>query len=654
MTSFKPFPILNFDGLRLEREPWISPGDAWTSLVDSYVYRGRLRKRPGSSWMQSLGVPTEDDKAPATGPLYVGKLASRPWNIPHHDSPRPIPSTDYNVRFVGENSGVGVMTIVVGALQTNFTNRLVYTLVDEGTTTFRGTLIWDPDDDSGLDGSYSVTFPAACDVTPCVISYETVPGRPIVGFTTFVGDDGVEHNLCFDTRRCWKLDDTEQWWYVEEPSLGDLWSGGATDHFWLAPYDNILVINNGVDAPYKFDPTASPTLQAMDTDIDGDASDDIDYAKMFFNVRGYPVWMATQENGTAHLGRARWGVNGNAELFNSPNDYIDAPSNDIIVTAGFVAGELYVGFRDVGWWRFEFTGDPISPFAWVPLESYLGSVARNGTVSLSNHLLSRTRRGFVAVNRMGEQEVASEVGDLPMLWNPETAYLTQAQRYDESRQVWWAYPDGVEESPSRIAVQQMEQDGEEQWSVWDLAFNALGSYRTSDAPTIDDIEDTIDSLEYRIDDAINLGGFPITVGGDLTGNVFEFRGTASDSVDLRDEEFTSPASAYRTAIPMSAKTTLLNPFPGQQARLGWVDVMADSSSTASLRLRFYKDFETASYKEVSLDLTSTTGTKAIRRVVVNRTALFHSIEVLDESKAGVAVDYLAPWFKPIGRVRETA
>ena len=652
MTAFKPFPILNFDGLSLEREPWLSPGDAWTVLDNAYIYRGRLHKRPGATWHQRLGVPVTETIG--AGPYITGTLANLPFNAPSASAARPITSDKYNVRFVGENTVEGVMTIVVGDVESIVGTVVNYELVDEGTSTVRGYI----SHGGFLDGFYEVTFPHACDAAACEIQYETVPGRPIMGFTTYVDTVGTEHNLCFDTRRCWKLDESEDWWYVEEPGLGNIWSGDSQDHFWLAPYGDILVINNGVDVPYKYDPTAGTTLTAMATDINNDASDDIDFAKMFFNVRGYPVWLSTQENGSAHLGRARWGVNGNAELYNSPNDYIDAPSNDIIITAGFVAGELYVGFRDVGWWRFEFTGDPISPFAWVPVESYLGAVARNGTVSLANQLISRSRRGFVAVNRMGEQEVAKQLGDLPTEWNPATAPLTQALRYDQARQVWWSFSDGSNETLTSLAVQQQELDGSEQWSIWDLAYNALGSHRTSGALTIDSIPDVIDTLEWRLDSVLNLSGFPIINAGDLTGNVYYVNGAAADSSSSRGGVVgTESLSGFLvdniTPIAMSAKTTRINPFPGVRARLGWVDVMADATDTASLKLRFYSDFENAAYKEVSLDISSATAEKVIRRINVNHTALFHTIEVVDESRAGVTVDYIAPWFQPVGRVRET-
>lgn len=650
--SYQPFPILDFDGLFALREPWLSPEQAFTTVENCYVHRGRLLKRPGASWMQTLGNPVVQNLG-VGGPLYVTRLASRPWNIPHHDAARPIPGTDYNVRIVGVNSVSGTMTIVIGALDVNFGNgRLRYFLVDEGTTTGRGTITWDFDDSSGLDGNFTVTFPAACDVS-CEVQYETVPGDPVMLFETFRDASGIEHNLCFTTRRCYKLDVAEGWWYNEESSLGNIWTGAVSDPFHSEPFDDILVINNGKDAPYKFDPTASPTLQAMATDFDsGSPGNDIDNAKMFFNVRGYPVYLATQENGTAFRGRARWAANGDPETFSSVNDFLDAPENDEIVTAGAVAGDLYIGFKTVGWWRLEFTGDETSPFAWVPVESYLGAVARLGTVKLADRLLTRTTRGFSAVNRLGEVEIAQQLSDLPLTWCHEHEYLTTSLRYDHARQVWWTYCRSGLDYTDRVLVLQQELDKKEHWSIWFLTLSALGYYNRNTVLTYDDVDDSYDSIDWSYDSASSASQVPVIVGGDNSGNIYEFKGRATDSTDLIDEEFSSIAG-YQTPISMRARTIPISPFPGRRAKLGFVDIFATANGAANVTLRFYGDHDTAAYLQRTLTLDSNTRGKVRRRVLVNYVATFHEIEIEDTTNAGVSIDGVIPWFKPAGRDRET-
>ena len=43
-------------GLQTDIKPYMTPDEAWTSLYDAYVYKGRTRKRPGSQ-LQNQTVP---------------------------------------------------------------------------------------------------------------------------------------------------------------------------------------------------------------------------------------------------------------------------------------------------------------------------------------------------------------------------------------------------------------------------------------------------------------------------------------------------------------------------------------------------------------------------------------------------------------------
>lgn len=54
--SYQPFLIADFKtGLELNREPWLLPRDAFTTLKNAYIYDGVLRKRKGFSEFANLG-----------------------------------------------------------------------------------------------------------------------------------------------------------------------------------------------------------------------------------------------------------------------------------------------------------------------------------------------------------------------------------------------------------------------------------------------------------------------------------------------------------------------------------------------------------------------------------------------------------------------
>jgi len=646
VSGFQPMTLLDFDGLVSERESEFSRPNSWQQLDNAYVKRGRLRKRPSATYKQKLGVEITEQIGLAGSTTYSGfSLTNKDWLPPA----RGASATDYNIHITADWSG-GSMDIVVdpasGVVLADKT--ITYTLVDVGTTTFRGAISWHTE---AVTAQINVTFPNTTTTNPQV-TYEYSEGEPVMGFKTFVDGDGSEHNLAFSTKRAWLLNNTEERYYEINLGATPQWTGGDTDHFWCEGFDDILVINNGQDEPRKYDPSATPKIQIMGTDFNPSiVGDDIDSAKMFWNYLGYGVYLATVENGATRNGRVRWTQNGNPEAFNSADDYLDAPQNDIFITSGMVAGELYVGFRDTGWWKFEFTGDTLSPFRWHPIESYHGAVARHGTVSFSDHLMSRTRRGFVDVSRMGERETAQELGEEPLDWSPQAAYLTQSLRADELRQAWWTVADGTAVAPDKVLVMQQEQDGDDQFSLWDFSFTSIGTYRSSGIPTIDELSDRIDESPWIIDSLVNLGGFPRVVAGDSTGLVREFKGSAEDSTSpYQWAEFTNSSVPD---VDMLARSIRLSPVPGQRTRLGFVDILADASDGAELTFRMYADNESSTYAEYTVDLSGGADTKVVRRVPINRIALFHTLEIVESSKADLQIDYLALWFKPAGRVRET-
>lgn len=48
MDGYTPFPIFDFQsGIYSAKQPWLAPKDAFSSLVNAYIYQGILKKRNG-------------------------------------------------------------------------------------------------------------------------------------------------------------------------------------------------------------------------------------------------------------------------------------------------------------------------------------------------------------------------------------------------------------------------------------------------------------------------------------------------------------------------------------------------------------------------------------------------------------------------------
>ena len=649
MSAYEPFPLLDFGGLSTEKEPWISPKNTWQNLVNGHSYRGRLMKREGYAFRQKLGIPVTGEVIGSSGTEFYGyTLLNLPWIEPR-DPFGTYNGTDYTVLFTATGAS-GLMTLYAAeVLSADATSHLrqVRDLADDSTV---GTIKWgDP-----LDGFCSVTFPETTLTNP-VVSYEYDAALPVMGFGTFVAEDGDEHHLAFNTKRCWLMDNTESRYYQEESGLGDIWTGDETNHFWLWQFGDILTINNGIDVPYKYDPTLGTTLVAMGTDYTG-AGASIQAARMFVNYQNYGVYLGTKEAGQFYEGRARWTQVGNAEAFNDANDYLDAPSNDVIRSCEMVGRDLFVGMRDTNWWHFELRDDAFAPFAWSPLDSDQGAIAKHGSVRFRDRIMSRNRYGIAEVNRLGQVNATPDIGDLPFNWNANNAYLTQAFRFDARRQAWWSYAAGADDTPIRALVMQFNHDGSRSLSTYDMPIHSYGTFRPGGSQTWDDIEDAWDDIEWSWDSPQNQGGFTKLIGGNLTGDIYTWDEGSADRKTV--PVFGTPAAAdwrYQDApIDFQARTIRLAPYPGRQSWLGWVDITLDPSSSGSLEVSAYADYETAPYETVtlSLDRGASTSTKLTLRFPFFRIATFHTLEIRERTTGPLAIDYIAPHFKPAGRARE--
>jgi len=503
-----------------------------------------------------------------------------------------------------------------------------------------------------------VEFTGATITSNPTITWEAVAGNPVMGFYMFVDEDGLEHNLCFDTKRAYLLNATSGRYENLESQLGDVWLlGDEDDHFWCHPYGNILTINNGQDPPYKYDPNGTPTIATMATNFDGTAGDDIDAAKMFFNVAGYGVYLRTKESATWYNGRARYTSNGDAEVFNAVTDFLDSPANDVIQSAALLEGDLYVGFRDSGWWKLAVTNDAFAPFEWQTVDGDQGAAAQGGSIAFPDRVISRSLRGFYSVSRMAQRDEAVPLGDLPKEWSQLKAYHTEAAHFQESNQAWWTYASAEADTPDNIMAMQVDPTGPPTFSVYTLPMHSIGVYRLANSPTWNDIEETWNNLVITFDSADHQSGFPRIVGGDMAGRVWEFDGRNADMTEFPLKLTNSTEFRYFGAhIPLYTRTVKLNPFPGQRVRLGWVDIVAEPQPSCTLEINFRVDWDSSTYKSVTVDLdpSVTTSDKIVKRIAVDKIAKYaHVMELRESTQSLLSVDSIIPWFKAEGEARGT-
>ena len=110
---YEPMPILDFEGISQEREALISPENAFQSISNGHVRRGRLHKRDGYGHKQKLGVSYTDQ-------IGVSGSTNYTFSIPDlglgTEILRPLESYEagyYNITVTADWAS-GTMTYVVG------------------------------------------------------------------------------------------------------------------------------------------------------------------------------------------------------------------------------------------------------------------------------------------------------------------------------------------------------------------------------------------------------------------------------------------------------------------------------------------------------------------------------------------------------------
>ncbi len=217
--SFTPILIQNIrKGLERDIESWLLPQDAFPTLEDMFMFRGRIRRRKGLKFLGQIvtGIVNEA-VGTANGASFSGTLSKKPI----------LP---------------GSVTITVGAL----------TLIDQG----NGTLNDSPGSDTGtinyFTGALTLSFsPPLGAPTGVVANYSTINSLPVMGLRTReLTVINEEQLVAFDTTKANTFNanavvpqfiDVS---FYKSTSLAFSWMGSDAQLFWSTNYQNAFFATN--------------------------------------------------------------------------------------------------------------------------------------------------------------------------------------------------------------------------------------------------------------------------------------------------------------------------------------------------------------------------------------------------------------------------
>lgn len=408
-------------GMEKDLEPFLLPNDAYPDLEDCYLFRGRVKKRQGFTLLGRLNrqIGTTD----AGGNAVI--------TLPN------IPITP----------GLSNFIIGVEFFQDGGTGGTPVTLLTNGPGT--GTL-------NLTSGVLTITG------APALTAIFYFPGLPVMGLRT---QESVSINqtslIAFDTSFAYKYNNNLSKFVdasvYKTSGTTVIWTGPDYQQFWTTNYADALWATN-YNAGFQNTPTATTAnkgdgIRWFDEDQSGwvnfvppiDSTNFLLGALIIIPYKGYLICLNTIEGpnstifpvtptGNSNLyfqQRARWNQQLATPYYVAPvptnyqggtsittwrsdtvgnGGFIDATTNEAIVSAEFVKDTLIVYFER-STWQLRYTGNPVLPFIWEKINTELGSESTFSTVPFDKFTIGIGNVGIHSCDSVNIERIDAKIPD---------------------------------------------------------------------------------------------------------------------------------------------------------------------------------------------------------------------------------------------------
>lgn len=521
--TYQPFLIANYaTGLDRELQPWLLPNDAFTDLLDGYVYRGVTKKRDGYSgfanglksvYTESRMVHEITSVAPSTG-VIDGSNATFTWAL--------------------------TAPIARGSIVVDGSNP-VQELVDNGVGGFTG-------DGTGTinytSGAVSITFTTPPAVASTVLlTYSYHPGFPVMGVMNFYPTNNVRQLIVADTTYVNRYNPSTD--RLEDISSGVAYNCTFID-FWswvnYASPSSVprLLFCNGVagDVIQQYD--GSSVTAYAPTFTPGTLN-----ARQMFNVRDRLVLFQTIENGTLFPRRIRIsGTGANSDNFDNTATgagFIDIPDNTWFFGAAFNRDDVLF-FTEAATWMLKYTGNDVTPFTLEKVDGSRGSGAAFSVLSYLNRTIAASPRGLIISDGYQVERMDNNLPDFAFNDIDNNNFLACFSGFlDEDRDVYLIYPSqGVVKPPlvpsgssDRILVINFEEDN---YAIYRIPLSCMGNFQISINILWSDLTaangypnwDALASVYSNWNSFPYSKGTPVAIGGGHKGEVWRLNNVESE------------------------------------------------------------------------------------------------------------------------------
>jgi hypothetical protein len=560
--STKPFfigPIKT--GMEKDLEPFLLPNDAFVTLEDCYLFRGRIERRVGNAQLGRLVESIVDGALGNTGasPFVINLI------------------TTFPAAALGIQPGSVTVNIAAPV------GPLVY--VDSGAGTLNagggntGTIDY-------VSGALSLIHPAAA-ASVVTVTFSFYTGRPVMGLRTReTVAINQEDLIAFDTEKANIFDfGANRFEDISFDTLGNViqWTGADDDFFWSTNYytegTNKLFwatnnVQNSIAGPIVQDgiqiyngtgwalQTPRLTTLALNNRFLNGCLILIPYRNRMVALNtlesAAPVGVVAQR----HSNRARWCQNGVPytntllgadstswdDVTPGKGGYVDAPTSEEIISCGFFKDTLIV-FFERSTWALVYTANEVIPFIWQRVNSEFGAESTFSIIPFDKGLFAVGDKGIVIADSTTVERIDQKIPDEVFGFHNQN---NGPQRVHGIRDyyfqfAYWTFPAAGQNRiyPDRLLLLNYLEGS---YSIFNDSYTCLGycQYRTDRTwATTPAPWDTVGGTWFS---ARNQSEFPLIVGGNQQGFVMVF-----------DQKIPNGKSLYITAITQAAQASVTSP-----------------------------------------------------------------------------------------------
>jgi len=580
--SVKSYLIAPFQtGLEKDKQPWLLTEDAFEILEDAYIWRGRVKKRYGTSLIGS-------DYLTSRLRINLGNTGVSPFagNVPA------APSTGF--------TGQQLFSIGSVILTCNSPGTPATLLSTDGS--YSGTF-------DTTTGAYSITHPAIA-ATP-VYYY---PGTPVMGLKTReLVNINQESTIAFDLQ--FSYERVAGGW----DRLGTaIWTGNDTDFFWTCnyrgqnPYETFFYVTNfNVADNIKYILQGSTTWNNLRPQLDIGATRYLETCLIILPFKDRLVALNTIEdesgNDRTYPNRCRFSQNGdprnntNSWLDDTPGrgGFIDAPTKESIVTAQTLKDRLIVYFER-STWELVYTNNESLPFRWQKINRELGAESTFSQIPFDRGLVGIGNVGVHTCNGVNvdriDEKIPFEVFKIHNGNDGTKRVYGIRDFYNEI--VLWTFPDQDPNPiyPNRILIYNYRNNS---WAFFNDSFTCFGYYQEISDITWTDLGRIYGTWENWTDpwnSAYSQSGTPWIIAGNQQGM----------TLLLNSDKTANDQSLYIYDITAGTPTSLQ--INNHNLKVGDYVLIEDAIGITSLNNNIYRIENVIDNNNVTLSDSSSSGT----------------------------------------------